>query len=129
MSLHYFVNFDNYFIGNHTYGANIIPSFSGITHNTNPDSIYYKIWQSNVAKYSSAVTTTTTTTTTITENDSTTTTVTTRITRSGSLKTSGNLTIISGWQGFADFYDAFVYIYNQYTALNNIITKINNNMY
>jgi hypothetical protein len=125
------VNFDNYFTGNHTYGANIIPSYSGITHNINPDSIYYKIWQSNVAKYSSAVTTTTTTTTSessITENgssSSTTTTIVTRITRSGSLKTSGNLTIISGWQGFADFYDAFVYIYNQYIALNNIITTIN----
>jgi hypothetical protein len=56
------VNFDNYFTGNHTYGANIIPSFSGITHNTNPDSIYYKIWQSNVAKYSSTITTSTSTT-------------------------------------------------------------------
>ena len=126
------VNFDNYFTGNHTYGANIIPSFSGITHNTNPDSIYYKIWQSNVAKYSSNTTTTTTTTSesSTTENGSsssttTTTTVITRITRSGSLKTSGNLTIISGWQGFADFYDQFVYIYNQYIALNDTIIKIN----
>jgi hypothetical protein len=122
------VNFDNYFTGNHTYGANIIPSFSGLTHNTNPDSIYFKIWKSNANKYSSTITTTTTTSEiSTTENDgTTTTTVVTRITRSGSLKTSGNLTIISGWQGFADFYDQFVYIYNQYTALNDIITKINN---
>ena len=126
------INFDNYFTGNHTYGANIIPSFSGITHNTNTASIYYKIWQSNVMKYSSTVTTTTTSESSTTENGSssssttTTTTVITRITRSGSLKTSGNLTIISGWQGFADFYDQFVYIYNQYMGLNDTITKINN---
>ena len=127
------INFDNYFTGNHTYGANIIPSFSGITHNTNPTSIYYKIWQSNVMKYSTSTTTTTTSESSTTENGSssssttttTTTTVVTRITRSGSLKTSGNLTIISGWQGFADFYDQFVYIYNQYTALNDTIIKIN----
>ena len=123
------INFDNYFTGNHTYGANIIPSFSGITHNTNPNSIYYKIWQSNVLLYSSNTTTTTESSTT--ENGSsssttTTTTVITRITRSGSIKTSGKLNIISGWQGFADFYDQFVYIYNQYMGLNDTITKINN---
>jgi hypothetical protein len=124
------INFDNYFTGNRTYGANIIPSFAGITHNTNPTSTYYKIWLSNTTFYSSNTTTTGSSSSTA-DGDSTstttTTTVVTRITRSGSRQSSGNLTITSGWQGFADFYDQFVYIYNQYTALNRLITNINNN--
>jgi hypothetical protein len=123
------INFDNYFTGNHTYGANIIPSFSGISHNTNPTSVYYRIWKSNTEYYSSNTTTTSSSSSTSDGNSSsttTTTTVVTRITRSGSRQTSGNLTIISGWQGFADFYDQFVYIYNQYMLLNKLITNINN---